>query len=631
MTEVLEGDVDAGHFTDSLGPKGGAQATCGLGNLPFQQIWGIDFEFCASAGENPEPVCLVAWEMQSGRRLRLWRDEFGIAPPYPTGPSALIVAYYASAEISCHLALGWPVPERVLDLFTEFRNGTNGIPTGNGAGLLGALTYHGLDSNGALEKDEMRALVLRGGPWSDIERAQILDYCESDVAALARLLPTMLPNVDLPRALLRGRYMSAVARMERNGVPIDVGTFELLKRNWSKVQDRLIEEIDADYGVFEGRTFKADRFATWLVKTEIPWPRLQSGRLDLSDQTFREMARGYPTIAPLRELRAALSEMRLADLAVGRDGRNRTMLSAFRARTGRNQPSTTKFIFGPSVWLRGLIQPPPGCGIAYLNWQQQEFGIAAALSGDPLMMDAYRSGDPYLAFAKQAGAAPKDATKATHKAIRDQFKSTVLAVQYGMGANSLAQRVGQPPIRARELLRLHRETYRVFWRWSDAAVDHAMLTGGLHTAFGWKVRVPTSSNERSLRNFPMQANGAEMLRLACCLATEQGIEVCAPVHDAVLICASLDQLEVDVAGMQDIMREASRIVLNGFELGTDATVVRYPDRYMDERGTVMWRRVMALIDRAEAGHESVASRTSLCCSANNTPSLSTNSVASRQS
>jgi hypothetical protein len=419
--------------------------------------------------------------------------------------------------------------------------------------------------------------------------------------------------------------MAAVARMERNGVPIDVATFELLKQNWSKIQDQLIEQIDADYGVFIGRTFKADRFATWLAKTEIPWPRLESGRLDLSDEAFREMARGYSTIAPLRELRSALSEMRLADLAVGHDGRNRAMLSAFRARTGRNQPSNTKFIFGPSVWLRGLIQPPPGCGIAYIDWQQQEFGIAAALSGDPLMMDAYRSGDPYLAFAKQAGAAPKDATKATHKAIRDQFKSTVLAVQYGMGADSLAQRIGQPPIRARELLRLHRETYRVFWSWSDRAVDYAMLTGGLHTVFGWRVRVPTSSNERSLRNFPMQANGAEMLRLACCLATEQGIEVCAPVHDAVLICAPLDRLELDIARMQAVMREASRIVLDGFELGTDATVVHHPDRYMDERGTVMWQRVMALVDRADA--EGVAAPTGWCCLGDKTPSVSTYNVA----
>ena len=91
--------------------------------------------------------------------------------------------------------------------------------TPSGSGLIGALAYYGLDSIGVTEKDEMRELVLRGGPWSDAERAEILDYCETDVAALARLLPAMLPNLDLLRAPLRGRYMVAAARMERNGIP----------------------------------------------------------------------------------------------------------------------------------------------------------------------------------------------------------------------------------------------------------------------------------------------------------------------------------------------------------------------------------------------------------------------------
>jgi len=167
------------------------------------------------------------------------------------------------------------------------------------------------------------------------------------------------------------------------------------------------------------------------------------------------------------------------------------------------------------------------------------------------------------------------------------IQGNVLAVQYGMGADALAQRIGQSPIQARELLRLHRETYRVFWHWSDAALYYAMLTGRLHTVFGWQVQVPPVANDRSLRNFPMQANGAEMLRLACCLGTERGVEVCAPVHDAVLICAPLDRLDDDVARMRSDMGEASRIVLNGFELGTDATVICHPDRYMDERGAVV--------------------------------------------
>jgi DNA polymerase-1 len=566
-----------------------------LDQLPFDQIWAVDFEFDAKPGENPKPVCLVARELRSGRTIRLWQDEFGHWPPYQIDSNSLIVAYYASAEIGCHLSLGWQAPKRILDLFVEFRNQTNGIALTNGSGLVGALAHHGLDSIGAAEKSEMRDLVLRGGPWSEAEKAAILDYCESDVAALARLLTAMLAKIDLPRALLRGRYMAAAASVERIGVPIDTEALSLLRLFWLDIQDQLIADIDKDYGVFEGRTFKADRFAAWLIREAIPWPRLYSGRLDLSDDAFREMARGFPAVAPLRELRAALSEMRLSDLAVGHDGRNRTLLSAFRARTGRNQPSNTKSIFGPAVWLRGLIKPPPGYGLAYIDWQQQEFGIAAALSDDQKMMDAYRSGDPYLAFAKQAGAAPPTATKATHKAVRDQFKSTVLAVQYGMGADALAQRINQPPIGARKLLRLHRETYRVFWRWSDATVDYAMLNGHLPTVFGWRVHVGPDANARSLRNFPMQANGAEMLRLACCLGTEQGIEICAPVHDAVLICAQLDRLEADVSRIRHSMAEASRVVLNGFELGTDVKVVRYPDRYMDERGTVMWERVMTLI------------------------------------
>jgi DNA polymerase-1 len=573
--------------------------------MKYTTIVAVDFEFefgghtsftdAARAGERPRPVCMVAKDLISGQTWRLWRDEFGSEPPFPIGPDALFVAFYASAELGCFRALGWPMPARILDLFTEFRARTNGLQTPAGASLVGALTYFGLDGIGAQEKDELRALILGGGPWSGDDRAAILDYCETDVDALARLLPAMLPKIDLPRALLRGRYMAAAAAMEHTGVPIDVATLQQLRERWADIQDDLIATIDADYGVFEGRSFRAQKWADYLIANNVPWARLESGRLDLSDDAFREAAKAYPKVAPMRELRSALSELRLNDLAVGTDGRNRTILSAFRSRTGRNQPSNTRFIFGPSVWLRGLIQPPPGYGVAYVDWSQQEFGIAAALSGDTAMQAAYASGDPYLTFAKQAGAVPADATKETHKAERDLFKTCALGVQYGMEAPSLALRIGRPPIVARDLLRAHGETYRRFWRWSDAAVDRAMLHGSLATVFCWHIHAGENVNPRSIRNFPMQANGADMLRLAACLATERGIEVCAPVHDAFLICAPLERLDEDVARMRAAMAEASRVVLNGFELHTDAELIQHPDRYKDPRGAVMWDRVTRLV------------------------------------
>ena len=160
---------------------------------------------------------------------------------------------------------------------------------------------------------------------------------------------------------------------------------------------------------------------------------------------------------------------------------------------------------------------------------------------------------------------------------------------------ALTLRIGQSPAHAQALLRLHLQTYPVFWRWSNAAVDHAMLFGTLRTVFGWTIHVGPLVNTRSLRNFPMQANGAEMLRLACCLATEAGVAVCAPVHDALLIEAPLDRLDTAVEKVQRCMGDASATVLDGFRLRSEANIIHYPARYQDPRGTKMWTTVWDLL------------------------------------
>ena len=564
----------------------------------FREIWLIDLEFTCPAGERPLPLCLVGREFRSGKLLRFWFDDSTNPPqcPIPTGPDVLFVAYFASAELGCLIANRWPLPCRVIDLYCEFRNLTNGLATPCGSGLLGALAWFGLDAIDASEKQELRELAMRGGPYTHAEQVALLDYCQTDVDALARLLPKIGPTINVDHALNRGRYMAAVARMEWNGVPIDSNKLALLREHWSSIQEQLVDAINPNYGVYEGRTFKADRWAAYLVANGIPWPRLESGALALDDETFRQMARRYPQqVGPIRELRHTLGQLRLNELAVGVDGRNRCLLSPYRARTGRNQPSNSRFIFGPSAWLRSLIKPGPGRAIAYVDYSQQEFAIAGALSGDRGMMDAYSSGDPYLTFAKQAGAVPPDATKKSHPAERTRFKVCALAVQYGMGEQSLAASLGEPEIVGRELLRLHRQTYPAYWRWSQAAVDHAMLFRRLHTVFGWNLFVGPDANPRSLANFPCQANGAEMLRLACCLIVERGIRLLAPIHDAVMVEGPADEIDSVVAETQAAMCEAGRIVLDGFELRTDADVVAFPDRYSDERGVEMWNRVNGII------------------------------------
>jgi DNA polymerase-1 len=564
----------------------------------FASCWFVDFEFQQVPGEIPSPICMVAFELFSQTKIELFGDQLRARThaPYPVDASALFVAYSATAELSCHLALGWPLPERVLDLYAEFRCLTNDIYLPLGSGIVGASHHFGLSTIDAEEKEIMRDLAIRGGPYTKDESKALLAYCAGDVEALVRLYRAMREYMDLPRALLRGRYLRALASIESRGLPIDTVSLAMLRDGWNGIRHRLIETLDAPYGFYQDGSFVTRRFEHWLNAQAILWSRLPTGKLCLDDESFKLMSAVYESLAPVHELRRTLATMRTFALVTGHDGRSRVLLKPWGSMTGRNQPGSSQFVFGLPRWMRGLLKPGPGRALSYVDWSQQEFGIAAALSADPNMMAAYGSGDPYLAFAKQAGALPPEAIREKHQAVREQFKACVLAVQYAMGDKSLALRINQTSAHARSLLAQHRRTYRTFWAWSDRVLGHAISGRVLQSSFGWTIRLGKEVNERSVRNFPMQSNGAEMMRIACRLAVEAGIEVCAPVHDAFVIEAAIDEINEAEARMQSCMAEASRIVLDGFELRSDKKRITYPDRYLDDKGRDMWQRVMGLLD-----------------------------------
>lgn len=166
-----------------------------VGDLEFDHVTAIDFEFYQPDGEVPAPLCAVAIDAATGAASRWWQDQLYTfpAPPYPCGPRDLVVAFYASAELGCHLQLGWALPDNICDLYIEFRAATNGYELPHGRGLLGALLYYGLPAMEGIEKSEMRLLAQRGGPYTAQEQADLLAYCETDVHALVALLPRLFP------------------------------------------------------------------------------------------------------------------------------------------------------------------------------------------------------------------------------------------------------------------------------------------------------------------------------------------------------------------------------------------------------------------------------------------------------
>src|SRR5262249_5838408 len=563
----------------------------------FDEIVVADFEFNGRDGNRPNVACVAAYERRSGRRFRLWRDQLGPTPPYRIDNRTLFVAYYASAELQCHLALGWPLPVHILDLFTEHRCQTNhSAHKQRPAGLLDVMDRFHLDSIDARTKEHWRDVILRGGPWAEDERAGILDYCESDVDCLVRLLP-VFPIPNLKHALLRGSYMRADAWMCHRGIPIDKPLFDDMTTHWPEIRLEIIRDLNVRFPFFDGASFRRKKLEQWITERKIQyWPRTPTGLLCTDAKTLSVIAERCPEAAEFCSTHVTLTQPKKFELAVGDDGRNRCMLSAFRSKTGRNQPSNSKYVFGLNAAFRSLVRPEPETTLVYLDFSGQEFALAAYYSGDANMIAAYESGDPYSSWAKTAGAMPTDGNKTTHPDIRAMFKRASLGVLYGMGPHTMSGYLGVSKLRARHLLRSHREAFPQFWRWSTAVEDAGMAERELHTVFGWRMKVLRDAKAGTLANYPMQGNGAEMLRLACCLAVDRGIPIVAPVHDAILIEGPDADIEDLSREMQRCMVEASRHVLGGPAVRVDASKpLRHPDRYVAGRNVALWDKTLALL------------------------------------
>ena len=589
--------------------------TCDWRGLPFDEIWAVDTEFYPGPGRKHggrdgdliTPLALVAHELRSGRTIRLWQDGFGPFPPYRLDGKSLIVTFFGTAEFGFHLACGWGGPARTIDAYVEFRHLTNDARVKVGDrekgfySLAGALRHFGLDEIDAARKDETRDRILAGPPFNLAERRDILDYCEDDTRALARLIPKLVPTIpSLEHALYRGQYVWSLAQIERRGIPIDMAGFDLIRKRWNDIKTDLVATFDRDFGCYEIEDgephWRDELFLEYVRQHRIAWPLDAHGKPVVESETFKTMVAAHPELAPLHELRSTLAKLRNNRLAIGRDGRNRTLLGPFGTKTGRNAPSNSKFIFGPAKCLRFLISPPPGTALVHRDFSQQEVRIAAVKSGDQALLAACEDGDIYLGIARRLGFSPEG-----RPGLRNLFKTVVLGIQYGMGAKSLAQRANIPIYEAGEILARLKAAFRVFDRYCANVADHAGLDLRLSTPFGWTVRCPPGTNPRIIRNWPIQATGAAILHAAVILAERRGLRIVAPIHDAFLAEGPASEAADVSIALDRVMRDASALVLRGYELPTsdDTGPILPGERVFDKNGAGMWNEINRLVDKME--------------------------------
>jgi DNA polymerase I len=558
----------------------------------YHRVWCVDTEFGTSPAGRPLPVCLVAIEFYTRQEVVLWEDELATLDRLPFDTeNDLFVCFSIGAEVGVLLELGLAVPRHICDLFVEFRAIRNGYRKDKDRDrLIDALAFYALMAVAAEEKESMRALAMRGGPWTPEERAALIAYCREDVVALLALLPAMAPGLTRfhPREItFRGRSMVAVTRSTRTGIPLDTPHVHAIAEHREAIQLRLAAAGEAahGWGVYNAAgELNMARLSDWLADQKIPLPRTATGLPTLKDKVWRQWTPRFPQLGPLRQCSADIDAFTSYNLTVDTDGRSRPWANPYRAKTGRNQPSSTAFPFAMQKCFRHLIKPEEGWGVAYLDARAQEFLIAAVLSGDKRMLADYFTGDVHLQMALNLGLPPS---------ARQTGKAVNFGINYGQGPWGLAQRLGYADVApARMILAEHRRIYPQFHHWQQSVLNGLRRPGRefYYTQLGWSLglgAVHGRSGDRSMRNFPIQASANDWLRVVMIAATEARLEVCASVHDGFLIAAPLGQLDEDIARMAIIMRAAS-IALYGVPMFIDcdptspSAVVRWPTRFIPD-------------------------------------------------
>jgi DNA polymerase I len=598
----------------------------------FGHIIVCDFEYEVADGDLPVPLCMVAYELdenlQRVHTIKQWRNEFGATPPFDIGPDTVFVAYSAWAELTCFMVLGWKFPVHIFDLHTAYLAASNILlphdpdePTRKKQRkrLPDAARAYAVDGWANIDKAEL-SRDIGEGRWRNHGRERVFEYCEEDVRASTQLLREQLRGhrahyqygfypADVERVLHWSNYSAkAIAQIQARGMPIDMRLWNLVQENRAAVIRHLLRHFDPSFGseapiyTPEGEWSYA-RFEQWLASAGIhAWPRLQSGKLDISGDAFK-LLHHIPGIEKLHALRDSLGVVAKAKLPIGVDGRNRPSLFPFCTATGRNAHRSS--IYNAHAGVRSFMVFPADVIGVYLDWRTQEIGIAAALSGDRALIDAYQGGDVYYALARMCGLTndpnPKHwKSQPENKPVRQRMKSLQLGVNYGMGVPSLAKGLDRHPLIASEVILKHQQTYPKFWAWRNDMVEHAMLDRKIETVFGWPMYLSSSPNQKTLYNFPMQGGGAEMLRLAAWRLCEAGIIPSMLIHDGILVEA---QSEEQIQQTIEIMKAAGREVCDGLEIGVDVDQrLEHGARYRDGRPVAqqMWQTIMEALQEIGA-------------------------------
>jgi hypothetical protein len=344
----------------------------------FEKVYVIDTEFYDQPrllGGPAVPVALQAYEVRSGEWVTTFFDDPHTSYPNPLDPNALYLVFNASAEWNCFLSLGWNLPKNCIDFYIEFKNLVSALkppprfrhpknPDKWNSSLLGVARWCGLTVRTTPDKEAGRNLVLGGHPYTAKDRELIQNYCHDDVVDTALVGKALLPHIgNIPQATLRAHFMRPVAKIQRDGIPVDAVSYKDLFEKRDSLKLQLISQLEGSpTNIFEGTTLKYYKLEAlvYSLGLENSWPRparRRSKKVPRGDcphrkkvfstevDCFQALALLRPELKPLASVVKQIRDLKQFALEVGVDARSRYSLFPFETATGRCAPSSKRFLF----------------------------------------------------------------------------------------------------------------------------------------------------------------------------------------------------------------------------------------------------------------------------------------------
>ena len=362
---------------------------------------------------------------------------------------------------------------------------------------------HGLDAmaerNFGFTPTSYTELVPKGASFAAVGIPAAALYCGMDVHLtwrLARLLrreltamgdalPQLLDQLELP-------LEPVLALMEATGIRIDTAYLGELSRELRTTLDRLEGEARAAAGV-DFNLASPKQLGELLFDT-LGLDRKKSRKTKTgwsTDAAVLEKLEADHPVVPLVLEHRTLSKLKstyvdaLPALMEPETGRVHTDFNQAVTATGRlsssnpnlqNIPIRTEF----SRRIRKAFLPEAGWSLISADYSQIELRILAHLSGEEVLVEAYRSGDDVHALTARL-LLEKDTVTPDERRLG---KTINFGVIYGMGAQRFARETGVSQAEAKDFLAKYKQRYPRVFAFLELQERLALSRGYVETILG---------------------------------------------------------------------------------------------------------------------------------------------------